>query len=100
MMKVLPLVGFSAVVCPVSVPSWTDQKSGLPSQPSSVLPSKIGSNPSSLASSAARTTAAQANSSERIDQQDFMERAPKEALDESDETGSGVDLPLNLRQLA
>src|SRR5688572_2138941 len=53
MMNVFPLVGLSAVVVPVRAPSCTDQKSGLPSQPSRVLPSKIGVKPSSLESSAA-----------------------------------------------
>jgi hypothetical protein len=53
MMNVLPLVGLSLVVVPVMAPSSTDQKSGLPSQPSRLLPSKIEVKPSSFASSAA-----------------------------------------------
>src|SRR6185312_4319664 len=46
-MKVLPCVGFSAVVRPVIAPSWTDQNSGLPSQPSRSFPLKIGLKPDS-----------------------------------------------------
>ena len=41
-MKVLPLVGFSAVVRPVMAPLTTLQNFGSPFQFLSVLPSKIG----------------------------------------------------------
>src|SRR5688500_8170724 len=60
MMNVFPLVGLSAVVWPVIAASLTLQNSGLPSQPSSDLPSKIGSKPSS---SAARAQAASSSGS-------------------------------------
>src|SRR3954466_6837726 len=40
--KVLCLAGFSAVVCPVIVPSFTDQKVLFPAHPSRLLPSKMG----------------------------------------------------------
>src|SRR5687767_12346100 len=53
MRNVFPFVGLSSVVWPVMAPSWTVQNSGLPSQPSSVLPSKIDSNPGSSSAAAA-----------------------------------------------
>src|SRR5438874_8891292 len=52
MQKVLPDVGFSLVVWPVIAPFSTLQNLGFPSQPSRLLPSKIGLKPAS--SSAAR----------------------------------------------
>src|SRR5712671_863926 len=49
MRKVLPcLIGFSAVVSPTIMPSWTDQKVGSPSQPVRSLPLKRDLKPSSL----------------------------------------------------
>src|SRR5215213_5811218 len=53
MRKVLPFVGFSAVVWPVIVPSLADQNLVLPSQPVRSWPLKRGTKPS--ASASART---------------------------------------------
>src|SRR3954470_14513143 len=51
--KVFPLVGFSAVVWPVIVPSLTDQSLGLPSQPLRSVPLNRLLNPGSVAPCAA-----------------------------------------------
>src|SRR6185369_17094538 len=49
MRKVLPEIGFSAVVRPTMAPSRTDQSCVLPSHPVRSLPLKIGLNPASSA---------------------------------------------------
>ena len=51
MMKVFDFVGLSFVVWPVMAPSSTRQNFGSPSQPSRLLPSKMGRKPSSSAAS-------------------------------------------------
>ena len=50
--NVLPLVGFSLVVRPVIAPSSTLQNFGLPSQPSRLVPLKIGLKPDSSSAAA------------------------------------------------
>src|SRR5262245_43358036 len=51
--KVLPLVGFSAVVWPVMVPSFADQNFGLPSQPVRSTPLNRLLNPDSSSAASA-----------------------------------------------
>src|SRR5438046_2666248 len=59
--KVFPLIGSSAVVCPVIAPSLTDQSFGFPSQPVRSRPLKIFWKPDSLGCACSAAEAARAS---------------------------------------